>query len=309
MTTGRWPALALEGWADTYATLHRFTQIVGKTRLALSPFENHWWHVALYLTARGLGTPPLPFPGGAVDIEFDFVDHALVFRTSGGERRSLPLRAEPVCDFYGAYLGVLKELGVTPGIRPVPCELSDATPFPEDRAHAAYDPDAVERWWTILAGADRVFKRFRGRFVGKSSPSHFWWGGFDLACTRFSGRRGPLHRGGIPNLPDWVTQEAYSHECISAGFWPGSVGGPVAEPAFYAYVYPEPKGCPEARVGPAAARYDLSLREWILPYEVVRSAADPEETLIEFLRSTYTAAAKLSGWNRGGLERVDSRAT
>jgi hypothetical protein len=293
-------------WKDTYASLHLWTQIVGKTRLALSPWENHWWHVALYLTARGIGTSPLPFSGGTLDIEFDFIDHALVFRTSGGTRRSLPLRAQPVCDFHEAYVALLRDLGVSARIHPKPCEIPDPILFTEDRVHAAYDPEAAHRFWTILRATDGVFKSFRGRFLGKSSPSHFWWGGFDLACTRFSGRRGPVHPGGVPYLADWIVREAYSHECISAGFWPGNVGGPVAEPAFYAYVYPEPAGCPEARVGPAGARYDLSIHEWVLPYEHVRSAPDPETVLLEFLSTTYSAAATLGGWNRAELERPES---
>jgi len=299
-----WPQLALSDWADTQTTLHRWTQIVGKTRLALAPMQHHWWHVALYITARGLGTSPMPYAKGNVELEFDFLDHRLVGRTSDGATQSIALAPRSVADFYQDYLGLLAALGVDAKIWPVPQEMADTVRFTADREHASYDPDAAQRCWRILAHADRVLKRFRGPFLGKSSPSHFWWGGFDLACTRFSGRPAPPHPGGIPHLADFVTREAYSHECISAGWWPGNVGGPVAEPAFYAYAYPEPAGCPEAPVRPAAARYHLALREWVLPYEAVRAAPDPEGALLEFLQSTYAAAADRGGWDRARLERA-----
>ena len=294
----------MSDWADTQTTLHRWTQIVGKTRLALAPMQNHWWQVALYVTARGLGTSPMPYAKGNIELEFDFLDHQLVARTSDGVTKSIALAPRSVADFYEDYLGLLAALGLDAKIWPVPQEMADTVPFAADREHASYDADAAQRCWRILAHADRVLKRFRGPFLGKSSPSHFWWGGFDLACTRFSGRAAPPHPGGMPHLADFVTREAYSHECISAGWWPGNVGGPVAEPAFYAYAYPEPAGCPEAAVRPAAARYHLALREWILPYEAVRTAPDPEGALVEFLQSTYAAAADLGGWDRSRLERA-----
>jgi len=297
-----WPALPLEEWQPTYATLHLWTQMVGKTRLALSPMENHWWQVALYVTPRGLTTSPIPHGSRTFEVAFDFIDHRLVARTSGGETRTMPLEARPVADFWADYLAMLRDLGVTPHIRPVPSEIADPIPFAEDRTHAAYDPDAANRCWRVMVQVDRVFKQFRGRFLGKCSPVHFWWGAFDLACTRFSGRPAPRHPGGVPNLPDYVAVEGYSHECISAGWWPG--GGPIAEAAFYAYAYPEPEGCPDAAVRPAAARYDLTMREWILPYEAVRTAPDPDAVLLEFLQSTWEAAADLGGWDRAALERA-----
>jgi hypothetical protein len=299
-----WPQLARGEWQDTYATLHRWTQIVGKTRLALAPMQNHWWQVTLYLTARGLGTSPMPYRGRSVEIELDFVDHLLIARTSEGVTRTLPLVPQSVADFYREYVAMLRSLGIQPKIWPVPSELADATPFTDDRIHASYDADAAQRCWRILAQTDRVLKEFRGRFIGKCSPSHFWWGGFDLACTRFSGRRAPPHPGGIPNMPDYVTREAYSHECCSAGWWAGSLGGPVEEPAFYAYAYPEPAGCPEAPVRPASARYDRTMREWILPYEALRTARDPDLALLEFLQSTYDVVADLGAWDRAALERA-----
>ena len=294
----------MSDWADTLTTLQRWTQIVGKTRLALAPMQNHWWQVALYVTARGLGTSPMPYANGNVELEFDFLDHTLVARTSDGAIRSIPLAPRSVADFYRDYLELLDGLGVTAKIWPVPQEMADTTRFSVDREHASYDGDAAQRCWRILAHADRVLKQFRGRFLGKSSPSHFWWGGFDLACTRFSGRAAPPHPGGIPHLADRVTREAYSHECISAGWWPGSVGGPVAEPAFYAYAYPEPAGCPDAPVRPAATSYHMGMREWILPYDAVRGARDPDGALLEFFQSTYEAAADRGEWDRARLERA-----
>jgi hypothetical protein len=299
-----WPPLALDDWRDTYATVHRWLQIAGKTRLALSPPENHWWNVALYLTARVLTTSPMPAGEQAIDIEFDFVSHRLCVRSTTGEVRVMPLREQSVSDFYHEYLRVLDGIGVHPRIYARPVEMPDPiVPFAEDYEHASYDADAVHRCWQILSNTDRVLKKFRGDFVGKCSPSHFWWGAFDLACTRFSGRKAPRYPGGVPNCPNYVMLEAYSHECISAGWWPGSVGSPVAEPAFYAYAYPEPPGCPDASIAPAAARYDTTMREWILPYEAVRTSADPEATLLEFLSSTYDAAASRGNWDRAALDR------
>lgn len=296
-----WPALPLADWRATYETLHLWSQIVGKTRLALAPMQNHWWQAALYLTSRGLGGTPLPHGAGTVDIDFDFVDHRLVARRSDGAARTLALRPVAVADFYAEYRALLDGLGVDVRIRPRPAEIADAIPFDQDRTHASYDADAAQRCWRVLLQADRVLRAFRGRFLGKCSPVHFWWGAFDLSCTRFSGRPAPPHPGGIPNLPDRITREAYSHECISAGWWPG--GGALDEAAFYAYAYPEPAGLPQAAVRPAAAYYHPVLREFILPYDAVRAAADPDATLMEFLQSTYEAAADLARWDRAALER------
>jgi hypothetical protein len=299
--TAAWPPLPLEGWRPTYETLHLWSQIVGKTRLALAPMQNHWWQVALYLTSRGLGGTPLPHGEGTVDIDFDFIDHRLVARRSDGVIRTLELRPRSVADFYAEYRALLGGLGIGARIRPQPAEIAEAVPFDQDRTHASYDGDAAQRCWRALVQADRVLRAFRGRFLGKCSPVHFWWGAFDLSCTRFSGRPAPQHPGGIPNLPDWITREAYSHECISAGWWPG--GGALDEPAFYAYAYPEPVGLPEAKVRPVAAYYHAQMREFILPYDAVRTAADPDATLLEFLESTYDAAADLARWDRAALER------
>jgi len=296
-----WPALPLDDWQATFATLHRWTQIVGKTRLGLAPFENHWWHCALYVTARGLTTSPMPYRDGVVEIEFDLLSDVLMMRTSGGETRSLRLEDKSVADFYRDYRALLVELGVEVRIVPTPNEVADATPFPTDRGHATYDGAAVRRWWHALTEADRLLKGFRGGFAGKCSPSHFWWGGFDLACTRFSGRRAPPYAGSVPNCPPYVMLEAYSHECISAGWWPGTPGTPVTEPAFYAYAYPEPAGCSAAPIRPTSAFYHPEMREWILPYEAVRSSDDPDRMVSEFLESTYATAAELGGWDTAAL--------
>lgn len=299
-----WPSLTLAEWEPTYATLHRWVQIVGKTRLALAPMQNHWWHVPLYVSARGLTTSPIPYDGKEFEVEFDFIDHLLAMRTTEGEIRGLSLEPQSVADFYRRYNAMLTALEIDVPIRPVPTEIADTTSFPDDELHASYDADAAHRCWQILAQTDRVLKEFRGRFLGKSSPVHFWWGAFDIACTRFSGRPGPRHPGGIPNLPDYVAVEGYSHECISAGWWPGSTAGPVAEPAFYAYSYPMPPGCDVATVRPEAAYFHRQLGEWVLPYESVRSSADPDSALLDFLQSTYDVAADLAGWDRGALERA-----
>lgn len=298
-----WPRLSLEDWGATQATLHRWTQMVGKTRLALSPMQNHWWQVTFYVSARGLTTSPIPRGRGTFEIEFDFIDHLLVIRTSEGETRTLPLVPRSVADFYGDYMSTLRSLDIAVRIRPRPVEMADATPFADDHAHSSYDPDSAHRFWQVLAHADRALKEFRGRFIGKSSPSHFWWGGCDISCTRFSGRSAPQHPGGIPNTPDFITREAYSHECISAGFWPGTVGSPVADSSFYAYAYPEPDGCDVAPIQPASAYYHPDMREWILPYESLRNSGSPERELMSFFQSTYEAAADLGKWNRAALER------
>ena len=298
-----WPLLPLEQWEETCNTLQLWTQIVGKTRLALAPMQNHWWQVVLYVTARGLGTSPIPHAERTFEVDFDFVDHRLLVRISDGKRGTLPLVPQTVADFYGRYLDLLRSLGIGLKIRPIPNEVPNPLPFDKDDVHRSYDPDAARRFWRALVQADRVLKEFRGRFLGKCSPVHFWWGSFDLACTRFSGRAAPLHPGGLPNLPDWVTREAYSHECISAGFWPGNGGGPVREPAFYAYAYPEPPGCPQAAIRPAEASYHPVMREWILPYAAVLRASSPDALLLDFLVSTYETAARLGGWDQAALER------
>lgn len=293
-----WPSLAMSDWLPTYATLHRWTQIVGKTRLELAPSENHWWNCALYVSGRGLTTSPMPYRDGNVEVEFDFLNDALLVRTSAGDARALQLGNRSVADFYAEYLSVLAALGVDVRIYAVPNEVVDAIPFADDHAHATYDGDAVRRWWRALMQSDRLLKRFRGGFLGKCSPSHFWWGAFDLACTRFSGNPAPAHPGGAPNCPDYVMREAYSHECISAGWWPGTAGSPISEPAFYAYAYPEPPGCAAAPIEPAPAHYHKEMREWILPYDAVRSAADPDEMVSRFLESTYETAAAFGGWDK-----------
>ena len=297
------PALPLREWDDTYATLHRWTQIVGKTRLALAPMQNHWWQVALYLTSRGLGTSPMPVGDRTIEVDFDFIDHRLVLRTSEGDTRGMALAPRSVADFYDEYVATLRALGINVRIRPVPVEIIDTLSFADDRVHASYDGDAVQRCWRALVAADRVLKEFRGRFLGKSSPSHFWWGAFDLACTRFSGRPAPPHPGGVPNCPDYVTLEAYSHECSSVGWWPGNVGR-LEKPAFYAYAYPQPPGYAAARIEPRSAYYHPTLREWVLPYDSVRTADDPDAELLAFCESTYAAAADLGGWDRAALERT-----
>jgi len=296
-----WPPLPFDEWKDTLATLHRWTQMVGKTRLALAPMTNHWWQVTLYLTARGLTTSPMPVGQRTVEIEFDFLDHVLAARTSDGASRRMRLAPRSVADFHREYRTLLRSLDVEAKIWPVPVEMPEAVPFTDDVVHASYDAGAAHRCFRVLAQADRVLKEFRGGFLGKCSPVHFWWGGFDLSCTRFSGRRAPLHPAGLPNLADRVTREAYSHECVSAGWWPG--GGVLREPAFYAYAYAEPAGLSAAAIRPREAYYHRELREFILPYDAVRTAARPDEMLLAFLQSTYDAAADLLGWDRAALER------
>jgi Family of unknown function (DUF5996) len=300
-----WPGLPLAPWQDTYATLHMWTQIVGKTRLALAPMENHWWQVVLYVTPRGLTTSAMPSGTRTFAVDFDFLDHHLYLRASDGAIRSLPLVPQSVADFYGAYTAALRSLGVDVRIRPVPVEVEVAIPFIDDRSHASYDADAANRCWRLLVQADRVLKRFRGRFSGKASPVHFFWGSFDLAMTRFSGRPAPRHPGGAPNCPPYVMEEAYCRECSSSGFWPG--GGAIAEPVFYAYAYPEPPGYAQHPVRPEAAHYNPELREFILPYEAVRTATDPDAMLLDFFQSTYGAAADLGAWDRSVLERSQAR--
>ena len=296
-----WPALPYAAWKDTRDTLHLWTQNVGKIRLALTPWINHSWHVALYLTARGLTTSPIPYGERAFQIDFDFVDHVLRIATSDGNSRRLTLAPMPVAQFYAELLAALDELGLKMRINPMPNEIADAIPFDRDRLHGSYDREYAGRFWRVLLSAQRVFAAFRTRFVGKVSPVHFFWGSFDLAVTRFSGRPAPPHPGGVPHLPDAVAREAYSHEVSSAGFWPGG-GGPVDYAAFYSYAYPAPKGYASAAVRPAQAFFSHELGEFLLPYDAMRAAPDPVGTLMEFLQSTYEAAADLSGWDRRVLE-------
>jgi Family of unknown function (DUF5996) len=279
-----------------------WAQIVGKTRLALAPMENHWWQIALYVTARGLTTSPMPHGNITLAVEFDFISHELIVQTSDGACRSFPLVPMTVADFFARYLGVLHQLGIHPVLYPSPVEVVTAIPFAQDTQHAGYDREAAQYCWQILAATQRVLKRFRGRFTGKQSPIHFFWGSFDLAATRFSGRRAPAHPGGVPNCPDRVMVEAYSHECSSCGFWPGD--GDTQQPAFYAYAYPEPEGYAQRRVEPPAAQYDLNAREFLLPYSALRVMPEADEALLRFFQSTYEAAADLGKWDRSALDRA-----
>ena len=301
MAREQWPKLPLEEWQDTYATLHMWTQIVGKIRLARMPWINHSWHVALYVTARGLTTSPIPYGKRSFQIDFDFIDPALQVRTADGGRRSFPLEAFPVAEFHRRLFAALAELDLDVKIHGAPNEVPEPIPFAEDREHTSYDAEYARRWWEILSQTRKVFQDFRARFLGKCSPVHFFWGAFDLAVTRFSGKSAPQHPGGFPHLPDWITREAYSHAVSSCGFWPG--GGPVPYPVFYAYAYPEPEGFKAAAVRPGTAFYSSDLGEFLLPYEEMRKAASPEGALMEFLQSTYDAAADLGGWDKEALER------
>src|SRR5579862_4058936 len=291
-----WPKLDFATLRPTADTLQLFTQVVGKVRLARTPWINHSWNVTLYVSARGLTTSLIPGATVGLELEFDFIAGALVIRTTTPDERRIPLGPGSVADFYAAVMRDLDELGAPTRIDETPNEMPDAVPFSRDHTQRPYDPAVVRDFWRALLQIDRVFLRFRSRFLGKCSPIHFFWGSFDLAVTRFSGRRAPLHPGGVPNLPDEVTQEAYSHEVSSAGFWPG--GGGVDQPAFYAYAYPVPDGFAAAPVAPAAARFDATLGEFLLPYEAVRTAPDPDAALLAFLQSTYEAAADRAGWDR-----------
>jgi hypothetical protein len=293
-----WPEpLPLADWRETHDTLHMWMQIVGKTRLALAPRENHWWHTAFYVSARGLTTTPIPHGARTFEVEFDFVDHRLRVTTTEGATRDIALRPQTVADFYREYLAVLDGLGIAVKLWPVPVEVDHPIPFPDDRVHASYDAAQAHRFFRMLAHADRVTKRFKGRFLGKSSPVHFFWGAFDLALTRFSGRRAP--EPAEPLSP--MMREAMSHEEISVGFWPGS--GAVAEPAFYAYARPEPAELARAAISPPAAWYSRELADWLLPYAAVRSAARPDDALLDFYQSVYAAAADLARWDRAALDR------
>jgi len=299
-----WPRLDYASWSDTLATLHLWTQIVGKVRLALSPWVNHGWHVALYVSARGLGTSPIPAGNEVFEIDFDFIAHQLVIRTSRGEERRLALGPHSVAHFYRQVMSALQELGIRVSIKECPNEVPDPIPFSKDLTHHTYDAAAAQAFWRALVQVDRLFKEFRSGFLGKVSPVHFFWGSFDLAVTRFSGRLAPLHPGGVPGLPDDVAREAYTHEVSSAGFWPGNAVFPAA--AFYSYAYPEPQGFRDRTV-PAGAYFDTKLGEFILPYEAVRRSRSPEQTLLAFITTTYTAGATLGGWDRKALERPTIR--
>jgi len=300
-TQARWPEMPIDGWSDTRDTLHLYLQVIGKIRIANEPLTNHWWNSTLYLTARGLTTALMAHPSGtAFQIDLDLIDHQLVVDTAEGERRTLPLRPRSVAEFHAEVHRLLDELGVGTEIWPVPVELPEAIPFPDDHTHASYDAEAVHRFWRALVAMDGVFSSFRAEFLGKSSPVHLFFGAMDLALTRFSGRTAPDYSGVVPNCGPHVMLEAYSHEVSSCGFWPGAPG---EEGTFYAYAYPDPPGYRDAHVEPAAARWDDQLGEFVLPYEAVRTSSDPDETLRSFLHSTYVAAADLAHWDRDALER------
>lgn len=295
-----WPELPYAGWSDTRSTLQLWTQVVGKIRLALTPWLNHSWHVALYVTARGLTTSPIPYQSRSFEIQFDFIDHVLHIGVSDGTVRSIALQPQTVADFYGAVMAALAELGIQVAINDYPCEIAGASAFSRDRIHCAYDADYAQRFWRILLQADRLLKQFRTGFIGKSSPVHFFWGSFDLAVTRFSGRRAPPFTGKTPGVASAVMREAYSHEVSSAGFWPGGNG--IEYASFYSYAYPTPAGFRNHRVQPEAALFSEALGEFLLPYDVVRQARDPDAMLLSFLQSTYEAAAQGANWDRATLE-------
>jgi hypothetical protein len=297
-TSEIWPSLPLKEWQATYATLHMWTQIVGKIRLAQTPLVNHWWNTTLYLTSRGLTTSPIPYGSRTFQMDFDFIDHRLLFNTSDGLTKSLALAPRSVADFYGDVMDTLGSLGIVVHIHAKPDEVAEPIPFPEDQKHASYDAEYANRFWRMLVQADRVFKQFRSRFIGKCSPVHFFWGSCDLAVTRFSGRPAPDRPGA-----DAITREAYSHEVISHGLWPG--GGAVESPMFYSYTAPAPPGLENASIGPSAACYSTEMSEFLLPYDEVRKSDSPDELLLEFLQSTYEAGATLANWDRAALERVE----
>ncbi len=297
-----WPALPLAEWKDTYDTLHRWTQIVGKIKLALTPPANHWWNSSLHITPHGLTTSTMYHNGQLLQIDFDFISHLLLIMTSDNPTtKTIALRPCSVAEFYQETMAALRSLGIPITIWTTPVEVADRTPFEQDENHKSYDPEYVQRFWQILAQASRVFSVFRSRFIGKVSPVHFFWGAFDLAITRFSGRKAPSHPG-TPNVARSVMVEAYSHEVSSCGFWPG--GGPINEPVFYAYAYPEPEAFIECPIQPKEAFYDTQMREFVLPYYVVSSADSPDEVLLAFLQSTYEAAATSAKWDRNALERM-----
>ena len=295
-----WPSLPFAEWKDTAITLHMWTQIVGKIRLTLSPWTNQSWHVTLYVTSRGLTTSPIPHGSDTFEIQFDFIDHHLLIDKSDGARRRLELKPQSVAEFYRMVMKTLGDLEVPVTINTTPNEIENPIPFDQDEEHHFYDREYANRFWRVLVQSDRVFKEFRSRFCGKCSPVHFFWGSFDLAVTRFSGRPAPPHPGGVPHLPDEITREAYSQEVSSLGFWPGNVAAPT--PVFYSYAYPEPPGFAEAKIQPDAAFYETKLREFILPYDAVRTAEKPDKVLLDFAQSAYDAASKLGKWDRAALE-------
>ena len=297
-----WPSLPFAEWKETAATLHMWTQIIGKVRLTQTPWTNHSWHVTLYVTSRGLSTSPIPYGLYTFEISFDFIDHELRILKTDGAAQVIKLRPKSVAAFYREVMDALSELKVDTTINTTPNEVEPAISFEQDEKHRSYDPEYANRFWRVLAQSDRVFKEFRSHFCGKCSPVHFFWGSFDLAVTRFSGRAAPPHPGGIPHLPDAITREAYSQEVSSLGFWPG--GGPVPMPVFYSYAYPEPTGFAQARVRPDAASYNAQLREFILPYDAVRSGDSPDDVLLDFARSTYDAASSLARWDRAALKEI-----
>jgi len=295
-----WPELNYADWKETCATLHMWTQIVGKIRLTLTPWTNHSWHVTLYVTSRGLTTSPIPHGTDTFEIRFDFIDHQLRILKSDGGQQSVELKPRSVADFYKAVMGALNELDLAVKIDILPNEIPNPIPFDRDEQHRSYDPKYANRFWRVLVQNDRVFKEFRSRFCGKCSPVHFFWGAPDLAVTRFSGRSAPKHPGGIPHLPDAITREAYSQEVSSLGFWPGADAMPMA--IFYSYAYPEPTGFSEAKVKPDAASYNAQFREFVLPYDAVRTAKSPDDAVLDFAQSTYDAASQLGNWDRATLE-------
>jgi Family of unknown function (DUF5996) len=293
-----WPSLPWAEWGDTCTTLQMWMQVVGKIRMALMPHLNHCWGVTLYPTIRGVTTSPMPYGRGMLQIDFDFVDHMLRIETSGGGRRSVPLTPITVAEFYARVMSALEQLGTPVEIRPMPCEVAEPIPLDQDEVHRTYDPDYANRFWRVLLQTTRVMTAFRARFRGKVSPVHLFWGAMDLACTRFSGRTAPEHAS-MPGLPDRVVRDAYSHEVSSAGFWPGAPG---MDAMLYSYAYPEPAGYREYPIRPAAAGFSEAFGEFVLPYEAMRTAADPDGALMEFLQSTYEAAAECAKWDRAGLE-------
>ena len=295
-----WPSLPFAEWKETAMTLHMWTQIVGKIRLTLSPWTNHSWHVTLYLTSRGLTTSPIPHGSDTFEIYFDFIDHNLRIIKSDGSHRAVEQKPRSVADFYKAVMATLGELQLAVTINTTPNEIENPIPFDHDEEHRSYDREYANRFWRVLVQSDRMFKEFRSRFCGKCSPVHFFWGSFDLAVTRFSGRAAPPHPGGVPHLPDAITREAYSQEVSSLGFWPGNAAAPT--PIFYSYAYPEPPGFAEAKIKPEAAVYEPKLREFILPYDAVRTAESPDAVLLDFAQSAYDAASKLGKWDREALE-------
>jgi Family of unknown function (DUF5996) len=298
--SNQWPALPFAEWKDTAITLHMWTQIVGKIRLALSPWTNHSWHVTLYVTSRGLTTSPIPHGTSTFEIRFDFIDHELRILKSDGAVRVLKLRPQPVAKFYREVMNALAEMKLPVTINTTPNEIENPIPFDQDEEHRSYDREYANLFWCVLVQSDRVFKEFRSRFCGKCSPVHFFWGSFDLAVTRFSGRPAPPHPGGVPHLADEITREAYSQEVSSLGFWPGNAAAPT--PLFYSYAYPEPPGFAQAKIQPESAFYEAKLREFILPYDAVRTAEKPDEVLLDFAQSAYDAASKLGKWDRDALE-------